>query len=283
MAKDGHTKLRIVLPDSDIEGLRHLTKENPHPDGMPGLAVELIQQGLGKRKLGDYIHVEAHEQALDSKDREIAGLKKNATDTAEIWEEVVAALGMQDDLRETIKDIPKWCLERVKFIIGFGNAETERNEAYEKQITELQETTILRTEHEARVDEISKEKVEIKTQLNAETESVERLNVKLAEQESEIKQLNTEKGAQAATILSLRDEVKTASAMEKHYKDLYTQEYSKPFWRKFFDSLMGRPDLPSHETIEPEESPPKEATPVIHPEPKPDESEDEDAPEQSTP
>ena len=251
MAKDGHTKLQIVLPDADIDGLRHLAKENPHPDGESAIAAEFVQQGLGKRKLGDYIHIETHEETKVSKDRKVAGLKKQARETAENWEAVVTALGMQDDLRETIKDIPKWCLDRVNFIIGFGNAETEKNEGYEKQIAELKETTLLRTEHEARVDDISKEKMEVETQLQAQTESVKRLNVKLTEQESEIQQLNTERGAQAATILSLRDEVKTACAMEKHYKNLYTQEYRKPFWRKFvdsFNSFMGCPDLPETDT-----------------------------------
>ena len=254
MAKDGHTKLRIVLPDSDIEGLRHLAKENPHPDGVSGLAAELIQQGLGKRKLGNYIHVEAHEQAVASKDREIAGLKKKAVEVAETWNSLVVALGMQDDLRESIKNIPQWCLERVRFILDLETAATERNDAYEKQIAELQETTLLRTEHEVRIDEIAKEKMEVETQLTAENESVKRLNVKLTEQESEIKQLKTQTGGQEAKIVSMQDRIELHRENEKMWKDLYTQEYRKPFWRKFLDSLMGRPDLPETDT---DESPPE--------------------------
>ena len=219
MVKEGYTKLRIVLPDSDVEGLRHLAKENQHPDGVSGIAAELIQQGLGKRKLGDYIHVEAHEQSVASKDRMIAGLKKKSTEIAEIWNSVVVALGMQEDLRESIKDIPGWCLDRVRFILDLETAATEKNEAYEKQIAELQETTLLRTEHEARVNEISKGKMEVETQLKTVQES-------LAESKSKVSSLETEKGQQTGTIESLQRQL--------------TGEIEKSWFHKLWETLTGR-------------------------------------------
>ena len=255
MAKDEHAELRVVLPDSDIERLRHLAKDNQHPDGIQGIALEFIQQGLGRRKLGDYIHLEAHQTVIVDKDTTIAGLKKKAVEAAEMWAGVVISLGMQDDLRETIKNIPAWCLERVAFITKALTAATEKNEEYEEQIAELKETTLLRTEHEERVDTVSKEKQELQTQLQAETESVKRLNVKLTEQESEINGLKTETGAQQAKIVSMQNRIELHRENEKMWKDLYTQEYNKPFWRKFLDSLMGRPDLPQTDT---DETPPDE-------------------------
>lgn len=270
MAKDEHAELRVILPDSDIEGLRHLAKENQHPDGIQGIALEFIQQGLGRRKLGDYIHLEAHQTVIDGKDTTIAGLKKKAIEAAEMWAGVVISLGMQDDLRETIKNIPAWCLERVAFITKALTAATEKNEEYEEQIAELKETTLLRTEHEERVDTVSKEKQKLQTQLQAETESAKRLNVKLTEQETEIQELKTQTGAQKATIVSLRDRVELTRENEKMWKGLYIQEYEKPFWRKFLDSFLGRPDLPHAAT---DETPPEEkATELeeIPPKTKPD-------------
>ena len=253
--KDGHSELRISLPDSDTESLRHLANTNENSDGMLGLAVAFIQQGLGKRKLGDYIHVEAHEASVASKAREIAGFKKKAVDAAEMWAGVVITLGMQDDLREKIKNIPAWCLERVTFVTEALTTATEKNEEYEKQIAELKETTILRTDHEQRVDAVAQEKAAVETQLSAEIESVKRLNAKLSEQESEINGLKTETGAQQAKIVSMQDRIELHRENEKMWKDLYTQEYNKPFWRKFLDSLMGRPDLPQTDT---DETPPDE-------------------------
>ena len=167
--------------------------------------MELIQQAIGKRKLGDYVHVEAHEKAVAKKDREIARLKKELFETAGIWEQLVRAFHPEGDLRETIKNIPAWCLERVDFITQALNTATEKNEAYEKQIAEFKETTILRSEHEERVDTVSKEKQEIETQLQAETESVQRLNVTLTERDSEIKGL----AEQVKSLECQRDEFET--------------------------------------------------------------------------
>ena len=263
--KDRHNELRLILPDADRKSLRRLTKANEHPGGMSGLALEFIQQGLGKRKLGDYVHEETHQQVGAKKDREIAGLKKQADEVAAIWGDVVIELGMQDDLLEKVKNIPAWCLERVDFITGALNTATEKNDAYEKQIAEFKESTILRTEHEQRVDTVSKEKQELQTQLQAKTESVKRLNVKITEQESEINKLKTETESHNETIVSLRESVERHRDNQNKWIHLYIQEYRKPFWRKLLDSLMGRPDLPEEKDTEAVESPPKETPPENKP------------------
>ena len=203
MAKEEYTKLRIVLLDSDIEGLR---------------------------KLGDYIHVDAHEQSVASKDREIAGLKKKATETAEIWRSVVVALGMQDDLRESIKDIPRWCLDRVRFILDLETAATERNEEYEKQIAELQETTLLRTEHEARVNEISKEKMEVETQLITAQES-------LTEAQSQVKSLKVDVAGKDGRIEGQAERIRFLTEDQQMWKSLYMEAVEKSWFHKLWETL----------------------------------------------
>ena len=263
--KEATTHLKVILPESDKENLREQATE--HSGGMSGLALDFIQQGLGKRKLGDYLHIQNHEDTLAAKNREIAGLNKKAKETAENWESVMIALGLNDELRAAIKDIPLWCRQRVHIIIGLERAATGRNEGYEKKIAELQETTILRTEHEQRVDDISKAKMEVETQLKAETESVERLNVKLTEQESEIDKLNTESDEQEHTIGSLQDELKLTRSDVRTWQKNYSEASQKSWWRKLLGTLK-------REAI---------ITPVINHEPELDELEDEDAREQSTP
>ena len=260
--KDGRNELKITLPDSDIQGLRQMAKANEHPDGESGLAAEFIEQGLGKRKLGDYIHLEAHQTAIDGKDTTIAGLKKKAVEAAEMWAGVVISLGMQDDLREKIKDIPAWCLERVAFITEALNTAIEKNEEYEKQIAELKETTILRTDHEQRVDAVAQEKAAVETQLKAETESVKRLNVKLSGQESEIQQLKTDLNEQEHTIGSLRDELEQSRSDVRTWQALFAEANQKSWWRKLLATIRREAIL----------------IPVIDHETEP--QEDKDAPEQ---
>ena len=252
--KDGYSELRISLPDADKESLRHLANTNERLDGMLGLAVAFIQQGLGRRKLGDYVHMEAHEQAGAKKDREIARLKKELFETAGIWEQLVRTFHPESELESTGKSMPAYIFERVSNLIESEKSATEKLQETEKHLQTLQETTILRSEHEERIDTVSKEKQELQTQLQAETESVKRLNVKLSGQESEINELKTETGAQQAKIVSMQDRIELHRDNEKMWKDLYTQEYSKPFWRKILDSLIGRPDLPQTDT---DETPPE--------------------------
>ena len=262
--KDGHTELRIILPESDQKRLRQIAKENEHPDGMQGMALEFIQQGLGRRKLGDYIHLEAHQTAIDDKNTTIAGLKKKAGEAAEMWESVVTSLGMQDDLREKIKNIPAWCLERVAFITKALNSATEKNDEYEKQIADFKETTILRTEHEQRVDAVAQEKAAVEAQLRAESESVSRLNVQLTEQESEINQLKIESDEQEHTIGSLRDELEQTRSDVRTWQTHFSEASQKSWWRKLLETLKREAVI----------------TPVIDHDPEP--SEDEDAPDQHT-
>ena len=181
--KQDYTELVIPLSDDDMQGLRQLTKANEHSDEISDLAVAFIQQGLGKRKLGDYVHVQAHEKAVAKKDREIARLKKELFETTGIWEKLVRAFHPKNDLESTGKSMPTYVLERVSSLIDSEKAATEKLQETEKHLQTLQETTILRSEHEERVDTVSKEKQELQTQLQAETESVKRLNVKLSEQE----------------------------------------------------------------------------------------------------
>ena len=257
--KDGHSELRISLPDTDKESLRQVAKKSKNSGGMSGLAAEFIQQGLGKRKLGDYVHEQAYEQSVASKDREIAGLKKKADAEAAIWGDVVISLGMQDDLRETIKNIPAWCLERVDFIIEALNTATEKNEEYEKQIQSLQETTIQRSEHEERIDTVSKEKQEIQTQLQAETESVKRLNVKITEQASEIQSLKVEKGRQEEKIEGLQGRLEVTRSNEKDWKKAYTELLERSWWQKLLDIFTGIKPSSLFET-EPKETPPRTKT-----------------------
>ena len=252
--KKDYTELVIRLSNADIQGFRQLTKADTEDD-LSQCALELIQQAIGKRKLGDYVHVEAHEKTVATKDREIARLKKELFETAGIWEQLVRAFHPEGDLQSTGKSMPAYVLERVSSLINSEKNQIETISNYEDRLQTLQETTIQRSEHEERVDIVSKEKQELQTQLEVETESVKRLNVKITEQESEIKELKIQTARQETTIVCLRDRIELTRENEKMWKDLYTQEYEKPFWRKILDLLMGRPDLPHTAT---DETPPEE-------------------------
>lgn len=262
--KGGHSELCISLPDADKESLRHLAKADLEDD-LSQCALELIQQAIGKRKLGDYVHVEAHEKAVAKKDREIARLKKELFEAAEIWEQIVRAFHSEDDLQSTGKKMPAYVLERVSSLMDSEKAATEKLQETEKQLQTLQETTIQRSEHEERVDTVSKAKQELQIHLQAETESVKRLNVKLTEQESEINKLKTESNEQEHTIGSLRDELEQTRSDVRTWQTHFSEASQKSWWRKLLETLKREAVI----------------TPVIDHETEP--SENEDAPEQHTP
>jgi len=204
MSKKDYTELVIPLSDADMQGFRQLTKADTEDDLSQGI-LELIQQAIGKRKLGDYVHVEAHEKTVATKDREIARLKKELFETAGIWEQLVRAFHPEDGLQSTGKSMPAYVLERVSSLINSEKNQIATISNYEDRLQTLQETTIQRSEHEERVDTVSKEKAEIESRLTAESESVKRLNVTLTERDSEIKGL----AEQIKSLECQRDEFET--------------------------------------------------------------------------
>lgn len=259
-----YTELVIPLSDADIQRFRQLTKADTEDD-LSQCALELIQQAIGKRKLGDYVHVEVHEKTVAKKDREIARLKKELFETAGIWEQLVRAFHPEGDLESTGKSMPVYVLERVSNLINSEKNQIETISNYEDRLQTLQETTILRSEHEERVDTVSKEKQKIQAQLEAETESVKRLNVKITEQESEINKLKTESDEQEHTIGSLQDELEQTRSDVRTWQTLFCEASRKSWGRKLLETLKREAVL----------------IPVIDHETEP--SEDEDAPEQHTP
>ena len=262
--KKDYTELVIRLPDADMQGFRKLTKADTEDD-LSQRALELIQQAIGKRKLGDYVHVEAHEKTVATKDREIARLKKELFETAGIWEQLVRAFHPEGDLESTGKSMPTYVLERVSSLINSEKNQIETISNYEDRLQTLQETTIQRSEHEERVDTVSKAKQKLQIQLQAETESVKRLNVKLTEQESEINKLKTESNEQEHTIGSLRDELEQTRSDVRTWQTHFFEASQKSWWRKLLETLKRKAVI----------------TPVIDHETEP--SENEDAPEQHTP
>lgn len=247
--KDGYSDLRLSLQDTDKEKLRHMAKRHKHPGGMSGLAVELIEQGLGKRKLGDYIHVDSHKSALTGKQRQIDSLKKKISETAVTWEGVVLALGMTDNLRKSVKNIANWALERVNILKGLQEDTRKQNEAFEVQLVELKETTIPKPEHEAQITMLTTKKQEIEKQLNAEKDSVKRLNTKLTEfdsqikdAESQIKTLESEKAVQVVKIEGLQTRINDTREDAKMWKGLYEVARDKSWLRKLWETLTGESD-----------------------------------------